>query len=221
MGGVFDSRNFEQSAQQRDTELTLTSTTVLLMIVALVALCGLCFGLGYATGRRGSAGTESAAVNGSTAGQTDSGQSKPAANMQSGTGGASKADAPAEPDPTSSDTSADAGTAAEDSSVVEPQVKPALSAVNPAQTGQVATGSVGPALAQPGQVMVQVAAVGQKQDADVLVSALLRRGYAVSARREPLDGLIHVKIGPFKTAAEAENWRQKLLNDGYNAEIQQ
>ena len=96
-----------------------------------------------------------------------------------------------------------------------------MGAVNPAQAGQVAAGSVGPALAQPGQVMVQVAAVGQKEDADVLVSVLLRRGYSVSARREPLDGLIHVKIGPFKTAAEAESWRQKLLNDGYNAEIQQ
>ena len=69
--------------------------------------------------------------------------------------------------------------------------------------------------------MVQIAAVSQKADADVLVGALLRRGYAVSARREPLDGLIHVKIGPFKTPSEAEGWRQKLLNDGYNAEIQQ
>jgi cell division septation protein DedD len=69
--------------------------------------------------------------------------------------------------------------------------------------------------------MVQVAAVGQQEDADVLVSALRRRGYAVSARRAPLDGLIHVKIGPFKTETEAESWRQKLLNDGYNAEVQQ
>ena len=191
MGGVFDSRNFEQSAQQRDTELTLTSTTVLLIVVALVALCGLCFGLGYMTGRRGSAGTETVAASGSATGQTDSGQAKPAANMQSGTGGASKADAPAQAEPAPPDTSAD-GTTASEASSAPPQVKPAMGAVNPAQAGQVAAGSVGPALAQPGQVMVQVAAVGQKEDADVLVSVLLRRGYSVSARREPLDGLIHV-----------------------------
>jgi cell division septation protein DedD len=43
----------------------------------------------------------------------------------------------------------------------------------------------------------------------------------VGAHREPLDGLIHVKIGPFKTVAEADTWRQKLMNDGYNAEVQQ
>jgi cell division septation protein DedD len=52
------------------------------------------------------------------------------------------------------------------------------------------------------------------------MSALRRRGYAVAARREPLDGLIHVRIGPFKTRDEAETWRQKLLSDGYNAIVQ-
>jgi cell division septation protein DedD len=68
--------------------------------------------------------------------------------------------------------------------------------------------------------MVQIASVAQAEDADVLMSALRRRGYAVVARREPLDGLIHVRIGPFKTRAEADSWRQKLLNDGYNAIVQ-
>jgi cell division septation protein DedD len=98
-------------------------------------------------------------------------------------------------------------------------VKPALVAVdNPIQArpAQVAT-TQSPA---PGSLMVQIAAVSQAEDADVLMSALQRRGYAVAARREPLDGLIHVRIGPFKTPADAESWRQKLLNDGYNAVIQ-
>jgi cell division septation protein DedD len=68
--------------------------------------------------------------------------------------------------------------------------------------------------------MVQIAAVSQQEDADVLMSALRKRGYAVAARREPLDGLIHVRMGPFKTRDEAETWRQKLLSDGYNAIVQ-
>ena len=93
--------------------------------------------------------------------------------------------------------------------------------VNPVQPGQVAAGTVAPALGQSSQVMVQIASVAQQQDADVLVGALRRRGYVVGAHREPLDGLIHVKVGPFKTAAEAENWRLKLLNDGYNAVVEQ
>jgi cell division septation protein DedD len=68
--------------------------------------------------------------------------------------------------------------------------------------------------------MVQIAAVSNSEDADVLMSALKRRNYPVVARREPLDGQIHVRIGPFKTAEEARKWRQKLLNDGYNAILQ-
>ena len=71
-----------------------------------------------------------------------------------------------------------------------------------------------------GSMMVQIAAVSQPEDADVLMSALRRRGYAVVARRDPLDGLIHVRIGPFKSRDEADKWRQKLLNDGYNAIVQ-
>jgi cell division septation protein DedD len=100
-------------------------------------------------------------------------------------------------------------------------VKPALGAgVNPIQAAQPAALSVGPALAGTGSLMVQIAAISEQEDADVLVGALRRRGYAVVEHREPIDGLIHVRIGPFKTLQEAETWRQKLLNDGYNAIVQ-
>jgi cell division septation protein DedD len=68
--------------------------------------------------------------------------------------------------------------------------------------------------------MVQIASVAEQEDADVLMGALRKRGYSVIAGRDPQDGLIHVRIGPFKTRDEAETWRQKLLNDGYNAIMQ-
>jgi cell division septation protein DedD len=68
--------------------------------------------------------------------------------------------------------------------------------------------------------MVQIAAVTDVEDADVLVGALRKHGYAVTARREPADNLIHVRIGPFSTREDALRWRQKLLNDGYNAIVQ-
>jgi len=204
MGGVFGSRNFEQSAQNRDTELTLTPTTLLVIVVALVALCGLCFGLGYSSGRHTGVGETAVPATADGSAQVEGGQPKPAADMQSG---AAKSSAAVQPD---SDTTTDAdGGIVGDASTAQPQA------------GQVAAGSVGPALSQTVQVMVQIAAVGQQGDADVLVGALRRRGYAVGAHREPLDGLIHVKIGPFKTVAEADTWRQKLMNDGYNAEVQQ
>jgi len=68
--------------------------------------------------------------------------------------------------------------------------------------------------------MVQIAAVSQQEDADVLMTALRKRGYAVTTHRDAVDGLIHVRIGPFASRDEAEKWRQKLLNDGYNAIVQ-
>ena len=68
--------------------------------------------------------------------------------------------------------------------------------------------------------MVQIAAVSNTEDADVLTAALRKRGYVVTARRDPADNLIHVRIGPFPTLDEANRWKMKLLNDGYNAIVQ-
>jgi DedD protein len=80
---------------------------------------------------------------------------------------------------------------------------------------------VHPALpAEAGQFMVQVAAVSHAEDAGVLVGALRKRGYAASAQREPSDGLIHVRIGPFATHDEAYRMCARLLDDGYNAIVQ-
>ena len=70
------------------------------------------------------------------------------------------------------------------------------------------------------QLMVQIAAVANPEDAEVLVTALRKRGYSVTATREPADRLIHVRIGPFNSRDEANRWRDKLLGDGYNAVVQ-
>ena len=70
-----------------------------------------------------------------------------------------------------------------------------------------------------GGLMVQIAAVSHLEDADVLIDALRRRGYAVTVRRDLADNLIHVRMGPFATIADA-NMRIKLLNDGYNAIVE-
>ena len=68
-----------------------------------------------------------------------------------------------------------------------------------------------------GVTYVQIAAVSHQEDADVLLSALQRRGYKVLARNDAADKLIHVQIGPFTDRKVAEVTRQKLLGDGYNA----
>jgi DedD protein len=68
-------------------------------------------------------------------------------------------------------------------------------------------------------IMVQVAAISRVDDARVLADALQKRGYAVVARREPTDSLIHILLGPFATRADAEAMIQKLVGDGYSGTI--
>jgi len=213
MKGVFESGNIDQSTS-RDPELTLSSTMLLLIFFGLVLLCGLCFGLGYATGRHGT--QETAGALPPASGQSaipESGRAKPQAN-------AAAAQVSAADRQGIVSCAAQSAAAGEGSGNGPAAVKP--SAV-PAQAVPEAMQTVTPELPSgpvPGAPMVQIAAVSQQEDADVLMSALRRRGYAVAARREPLDGLIHVRTGPFKTRAEADEWRQKLLNDGYNAIVQ-
>jgi cell division septation protein DedD len=71
-----------------------------------------------------------------------------------------------------------------------------------------------------GALMVQIAAVSNQDDAEVLANALRKRGYPVTSHRDAADGMIHVRIGPFGTRDDANKWRMKLLNDGYNAIVQ-
>lgn len=68
--------------------------------------------------------------------------------------------------------------------------------------------------------MVQIAAVVHAEDANVLVNALRKRGFAATAQREPSDGLIHVRIGPFAQHEQANRMCTRLLESGYNAMVQ-
>ncbi|MGB0071312.1 MAG: SPOR domain-containing protein, partial [Terracidiphilus sp.] len=101
-----------------------------------------------------------------------------------------------------------------------PQVRPALGGSGPESTQAPAAANARPATPSANSLMVQVAAVKNDEDAGVLTNALRRRGYPVVSHRDPEDGLIHVRIGPFPTRDEANQWRMKLLNDGYNAIVQ-
>jgi cell division septation protein DedD len=225
MRGVFDDRQVQQAQASRDTEITLNPTMLFVLAFGLLTVCAVCFGFGYSMGHR--AGPDTNLLLQTATGEplppSDSGHPKPSADAQT-----------ASPVPASS--TADDGTpstagasvesaavaAAGGSSSAAAQVKPALtdgpavmaSAAIPSST------SVAPAMSAGLALMVQIAAVSEQDDADVLMGALRKRGYAVAGHREPLDGLIHVRIGPFKSRDEADKWRDKLLGDGYNAIVQ-
>ena len=107
----------------------------------------------------------------------------------------------------------------------QPQVRPALPGYAPQNAPNASAPgapqqAVSPAMPTASSLMVQVAAVKNAEDASVLTDALRKRGYPVSEQREAIDGLIHVRVGPFATRDEAIRWRDKLLGDGYNAIVQ-
>ena len=218
-----DPRRNRGEDRGQDRELTISSTTLLAIFFGLVLICGLFFGLGYTLGRRAPSEASqlpSAAV---AADPQPSSASKPSAASQP-----AQAAAPADPlttDPgatapdTSASSAAPSGTTDASASPAQPAiVKPALTAVltQPAEAAP-ASSAAAPAAVPPAGTMVQIAAISNPADADVLVSALQKRGYSVSARRFTGDPLIHVQVGPFSNRADAIAMRQKLLSDGYNA----
>jgi DedD protein len=226
---------------RRDTEVTLSWGALLGMGFALLVICGLCFGLGYMVGHRGPAPAAAHA--------SSSQPSAPDEEPLQGSGSVPKpsalAQAPVPPPAQANDTAptpaegespeAVAPSPAQGTQVgapgtsmpaqsgaapTQPQVRSAVPGSTPGNAPSAAGSSVRPALPSATSLMVQVAAVKNEEDANVLTNALRRRGYPVTARRDPVDGLIHVRIGPFPTRDEANQWRMKLLGDGYNAIVQ-
>jgi DedD protein len=224
------SREQEFEEEQHDTELTLGPGMLALLGGGLLLLCGLCFGLGYVAGNHHAAPIDAAAPTAAQAvTQIGVATTKPQAALQ--------VPAPPQTNATTqvpTDSSADSGavqsapgaggvvpttTASASQTLVRPAL-PQQGFVQPANPGVPGiTGQVQPAMTQGTGVMVQIATFAQAEDADVLVNALRRRGYAVNVRRDVLDSSLHVQIGPFANRNDANVMRQRLLNDGYNAVV--
>jgi cell division septation protein DedD len=225
-GSVFEpvQESEESLRAARDRELTLGPAMLLTLGVILFAVCAACFVFGYAVGRRSA--TESASVAApptplmAAVAQPATPASKPSAG-QSGAQAQQPAAAADQPDSAATDSKPLPAPVAV--SVPTGSNGGAVS-TGPGQAGAEGAASTGsgvqPALTQASGIMVQIAAVSHPEDADVLVSALRKRGYGVSAHRDPADGLLHVQVGPFANRNDAVAMRQKLLNDGYNAIVE-
>jgi Flp pilus assembly secretin CpaC len=72
--------------------------------------------------------------------------------------------------------------------------------------------------AQP-EPIVEVMALSHESDAEAMVAALNRHGYNVAVNHDGKDSLLHLDVGPFGSAKDAETMRQRLLLDGYNPTI--
>ncbi|HVC47989.1 MAG TPA: SPOR domain-containing protein [Terracidiphilus sp.] len=226
----FDGEELETDEGPAARELTLGPVALLVLLSVLALVCFLCFGLGYAAGRRVPLPAVPATQAGTQAQPQANALSKP---MAAGVvppvmPPAVVADMPQSQtvsnggeNPLTSYAPAGAANGETDNGAVAGQpslVKPALlESQNAAQ--QQGGLQVQPALEPSAGLMVQIAAVSHAGDANVLMNALRRRGYAVTARHEAADSLIHVQIGPFPTVKEANAMCEKLLGDGYNAVV--
>jgi DedD protein len=220
-----DLQDFHETREQ-DREISLGTTTILGIFLVLALLCAVFFGFGYSLGRRSahpapiadetsttdSESTTSKPAPGSLVNHAAPISSKPTADT--GQSSASPSDTP--------DAMADQSRQAPAPTPVKATVtnsQPDLRAESVAKSAPKPAVIVPVAAAAPsvGIALVQIAAVSHQEDADVLVTALKRRGYNVTVRHEPQDKLLHVQIGPFATKKEADAMRQRLQADGYNA----
>jgi DedD protein len=204
------------SNAEADHELTLSTPTILGLFFALAMVCACFFGLGYAMGHKTAPPTQvySAPI------APASGEAKPAP------GSAVATEAPPDTSASVTDTmSANPQTAtvplASSAAVTAPPAAlpgapPAPSATRPAPLAAVAAPQSA-STAAPGTFVVQVAAVSSQDVANILLSTLEKKGYAVVARHEPQDQLLHVQIGPFSDRKQADAMRQRVLADGFNA----
>lgn len=208
-------------AAENDHDLTLGTPTILGLFFVLVLVCACFFGLGYAMGHRTTPATPQV-FGDATASAT--GAAKPAA------GSAAMPDTTPVTDPsttTTPDTSATStpqtatvplnGPASNPTSPAESTSAAASLAAAPARPAAASTAPQTTAAIAAGSFVVQVAAVSSQDVANILLSTLQKKGYAVAVRHEPQDQLLHVQIGPFADRKDAEAMRQRVLADGFNA----
>lgn len=66
-------------------------------------------------------------------------------------------------------------------------------------------------------IMVQVGAIGDRKDAERLVAELRKKGFHAEIYPEKHDKFLHVQIGPFKDAAQAQSKRHQVMASGFHA----
>jgi DedD protein len=234
----------DDEPERTDTEITLGLRSILGIFFGLVLICGVFFGFGYSFGRSNAVkpsaapevSTQSAAASPAPIttvveqpasptktndpynfNTNNSAQTKPSGAVLQpvlpaapSTASTQSLEAAAQA-PSGSATSepASATTASTGTAHTTPASYTTTNPVNPLSAPAVAS--------SPSPIMVQIAAISRPQDADVLISALQKRGFSATARRETSDNLLHVQIGPFATRQQAMAMRVRLVNDGYNA----
>jgi DedD protein len=220
----------EEEIRASDADLHLGMGSLIGIFFGLALVCGVFFGFGYLMGHRNPGAYVS---------------SEPLYEKHSSAPVAPKpsAQVPVEPSDAARvvvPTTAPENTVQTDQAAVAPALKSASPALTTAplalaqkpqsaaakqevsaQAAAPPTASVQPVASQPstGTIMVQIAAVKSRSDAEALAAALQKNGFNATVRTEAQDKFLHVQVGPFDNRDEAKAMRQKLTNAGYNAFI--
>src|SRR5271163_469347 len=217
----------EDEATTTDSEFSLGMGSLIGIFFGLALVCGVFFGFGYMMGHRAPGPYVPAEpLYDSPKPAATTVAPKPSAQMPEQPENASRVVLPtatpgnsAEPiasAPTNGATSKSTSAAA--STPASPSV-PKAQPVPQAETS--APPPTAPAGVQPtsGSIMVQIAAVKNRPDAEALANALRKNGFTPTIRTEPQDKLLHVQVGPFASRDDAKAMRQKLSSAGYDAFI--
>ena len=196
--------NFENDLHDEDPperEISLGTTTIIGIFLALALICAAFFGFGYSLGRHSAPPVAAAAADSKPDVKPDSTFSnfKNAPANTENDAAEDAAPAPAKPSKTPQAQQVAVKQPVDDA----PSDKPARPAPVPL-----------PAATSSGQFVVQVSATTRQSDAESLLAALKRKGYTVAIKQEA-DSRFHVQVGPFASKADAETTRKQLDADGY------
>lgn len=222
-----DDRHHSRAGRKPDREITLGTTLVLGIFFALAVFGAVMFGFGYSIGAKHTAAEAAVEANpnatfnsflkpnpGKTAADLANATKTPAVTSVT----VPLVTPPPLPKAPLVKPAADPVFAQDTPMAEEPtRPSPPVAAARPVAAAPLAVApfAAGPSAA--GQMMVQIAAVSHQEDADLLVSTLKRRSYAVAIHREPQDQLLHVQVGPFASRKDADVMRLRLQADGFNA----
>ena len=235
-----DLEDMHEASPAADREISLGTGAMLGIFFALVLVCGAFFGFGYSVGHKATPGVPTATgvtgdLDGGGAAQVAGDGTRPAVAGQgdtpivvvkpsAGSTPAVSKKAPAK----AVDTTDDPGSATPPAPVERIAPKPAVvekttpaapltSAVAAPALPVKSTSAAPTTLPGAAPIFVQISAVSHQEDAQLMISALRRRGYDAAVRHEPTDQLLHIQLGPYGTKKDADAMRQRLSADGYNA----
>ncbi len=219
----------ERTAASNDAEFSLGLGSLIGIFFGLALVCGVFFGFGYTLGHRSQPAPVPSEPASEPSAQTPALVApKPSAQVLQQQPEATQQQVivpetlTAQGTPTLATATATTTARETASAVAAPSLKPQPVAVATSKAPQPATvaSAPEPAGTVPTEtIMVQIAAVRSRPDAEALAAALRKNGFTPSIRTESQDKLLHVQIGPFASRDEAKAMRQKLSSSGYNAFI--